>query len=130
MDQAPLPARLARMAFVRPGLRLLVLHGSGARGERHELSDWDFAFSGSADLDVEGLRLDLVTALGTDDVDLADLSTAGGLLRYRVARDGRPLYEERPGLFDRFRIEATLFWCDIEPVVRRSHDRILKSLEQ
>ncbi len=56
-----------------------------------------------------------------------NLRTAGGLLRYRAARDGRLVHEASVGLFDRYRLEAARFWCDnapvIEPATTRSWSR-------
>ena len=48
----------------------------------------------------------LVEAVGSDRVDLVDLRRAGGLLRFRVARDGQVVYEPRPQLPDTFRFES------------------------
>ncbi len=111
-----------------PGLDLLVLHGSRARGDDHERSDWDIAYLGDASLDELELRSQLVGVLRTDRVDIADLSHAGGLLRFRAARDGVLVFERTPGLFEEFCYEAATFWLDIEPVVREEHRRILAGL--
>jgi predicted nucleotidyltransferase len=115
---------LSRLA----GLRLLVLHGSRSRGEGHERSDWDFAYRADADLDPGELHAILVHALGTDRVDLSDLERAGAVLRYRVAADGRAVYERSEGEFDDFRYEAILFWLDAGHVIRAENEAILKRL--
>ncbi len=91
------------------GLDVLFLFGSRARGDAHDGSDWDFAYLGSPTLDVERLLGGLVLACGTDRVDVVDLSRAGGLLRYRVARDGYTIFERAAGTADRFRVEAAEF---------------------
>jgi len=80
-----------------PELRLLLLHGSRARGDAHEQSDWDFAYLAGRQLDELGLRSALSRALGTDRIDLVDLARAGGLVRYRAARDGKLVIERQPG---------------------------------
>lgn len=121
-----LPDAAARL----PGLRLLVLHGSRARGEAHERSDWDFAYVADRSLDPERLRATLVEHLETDAVDLADLGTAGALLRYRVARDGVLLLETDPGTFDEFRMDAIHTWCDMEPVLTPLYEQVLLDLER
>ena len=64
------------------------MHGSRARGDARADSDWDFAYLAAPETDVPVLYRDLALALETDAVDLANLATAGGLLRYRAARDG------------------------------------------
>lgn len=109
-------------------IRLLVVHGSRARGDAAPGSDWDFAYLAAPTLDVLGLTLALTTALGTDDVDLVDLGTASALLRYRCGRDGIAVIEREPEMFLDFRLEATLFWCDVEPVIRAAHRDVLASL--
>jgi predicted nucleotidyltransferase len=109
-------------------VELLILHGSRARGDNTLASDWDFAFLAEPSLDVIGLSLAITTTLGSDRVDLVDLATASALLRYRAGRDGVALIERTPEAFLDFRLEATLFWCDVEPVVRAAHDDVLAVL--
>jgi predicted nucleotidyltransferase len=114
------------IAARHPGLDLLVLFGSRARGDAIATSDWDFGYLGEVDADA--LLLALVDTLGTDRVDLVDLARAGGLIRYRAARDGRPLVERREGSFERFRLEAITFWCDVEPILRAGYADVLAEL--
>lgn len=123
-----LPAQaVAAIADAHPTLDLLVLHGSRARGDAHERSDWDFAFLGR-DVDPLALRAKLTRLVTSDEVDLTDLSRAGALLAYRVARDGILLFEREPERFTAFRIAATLNWLDMEPVVSAAHREILAEL--
>jgi predicted nucleotidyltransferase len=111
-----------------PGLHLLVVHGSRARGDARASSDWDFAYIAEPGFDASLLYADLATALGTDRVDLADLGSVGGLVRYRAARDGTVLVESEPGLFDRFWFDAVSFWCDAGPALRAGYDSVLERL--
>lgn len=113
-----------------PHLRLLVLHGSRARGTAHERSDWDFAYLADGDVDAGGLLATLTDVSRTDHVDAVDLDRAGALIRHRVARDGVLVYEAAPGLFERFRLEAIHNWCDMEPVLTPIYERALRELEQ
>jgi len=69
-----------------PGLCLLLLHGSRARGDAHALSDWDFAYESTAGFDPDALLATLADRLKADRIDLVDLTRAGALLRYRVIR--------------------------------------------
>lgn len=108
-----------------PGVQVLVLYGSRARGDAGSGSDWDLGYLGDPDLDQADLLLAVIEALHTDAVDLADLSRAGGLLRFRVARDGQTLFERTPGLMDRFRLEAADFWCDAAPVLEPGLEAVL-----
>jgi predicted nucleotidyltransferase len=111
-----------------PQLRLLVLHGSRARGDAHPASDWDFAYSAREGLDELGLRAALAAALGSDRVDLADLDRSSGVLRYAAARDGEPLLERPLGEFERFALSALRYWLDVEPVLREAHAAVLEKL--
>jgi len=110
------------------GLTLLVLFGSRARGEVSARSDWDFGFLPDGSLDRLPIMAALAEAVGSDRVDLVDLSRASGLLRYRAAREGVLVYEAQPGIFDRFRFEAARFWYDAEPVLRPGYDALLERL--
>lgn len=107
---------------------LLVLHGSRARGEEHAGSDWDLAYLAAPEVDYFALLADVVASLRTDAVDLVDLRTASAVLRFRAASDGRPVYERSPGTFHDFAVTAAIYWCDVEPVVRRAHQAVLAGL--
>lgn len=124
------PERLTAAARAVPGLKLLVLHGSRARGTSHEQSDWDFAYLGEHALDPDALLAAINEALGTDAVDLADLSDGSALLRFRVARDGIVVHEATPGTFDAFRLDAIHTWCDMEPVLTALYDKVLEDLKR
>jgi predicted nucleotidyltransferase len=111
-----------------PALRLLLLHGSRARGTPHTGSDWDFGYRGGPDLDALDLRMTLSLMLGTDAIDLVDLDRASGVLRYRAAADGKPLLERNGGEFEHFALEASHFWLDVEPTLRKAHGELLRRL--
>lgn len=111
-----------------PGLSLLVLHGSRARGDAHEGSDWDFAYRGDAGLDADDLLARLADHLKADRIDLVDLDRAGALVRFRVARDGVAIVERERGAFDRFRLAAVHAWCDLAPVLERAYARVLHGM--
>ncbi len=119
---------MARLVQRHAALNLLVLFGSRARGDARPESDWDVGFTARPELDREALLADLVTAWGTDRIDLVDLDRAGGLVRYRASRDGVPLHEAVAGEFRRFWWSAVSFWCDAEPVLRRGYDDVLRGL--
>ena len=116
-------------ARVHPGLKLLVLHGSRARGDAREDSDWDFVYLAAPDFDALLLQADLALALGSDRVDLANLAAVGGLIRYRAARDGRVVFEAERGAFERFWFDAVSFWCDAAPVLQAGYRAILDGLD-
>jgi predicted nucleotidyltransferase len=112
-----------------PGLSLLVLHGSRARGDARPDSDWDVAYlADDASFDPDGLLASLVERLETDRVDLADLARAGALFRHRVAGDGVVIFEHTPGTFDHFWLDAVHTWCDLEPVLTPAYEHLLQAL--
>lgn len=118
---------IAGLAADAPGLALLVLHGSRARGDARADSDWDLAYLADGRFDPDAFLADVVLALGTDRVDLTRLrGGASGLFRFRVARDGQPLFEAEDGAFARFWFEAVSFWCDAGPILRRGYEAILR----
>jgi predicted nucleotidyltransferase len=112
------------------GLQLAVVFGSRARGDASAASDWDVAYRADDRLDREALLLDLIRALDTDRVDLVDLERAGGLVRFRAARDGRVVFEAAPDAFARFWLEAVDFWCDAGPVIRAGYEDVLAELSR
>ncbi len=127
-EATPELARAVALAHSTPGLDLLILFGSRARGDARSGADWDFGFLARDGADVPGLLAGLIEAVGNDRVDLADLARASGLLRYRAARDGRLLFESSRGRYDRFRLEAIRFWCDVGPMLQRGYDEVLEAL--
>jgi predicted nucleotidyltransferase len=124
----PLPAPLLADVTRLPGLRVLVLHGSRANGRAHVRSDWDFAYLADPGFDVEGLRALLVEGLGDEQIDLADLSRAGALLRHRVASSGAVVHERTAGEFQAFQVDAAQVWCDLVPVLGPAYERVLGAL--
>jgi uncharacterized protein len=109
-------------------LRLAVLYGSRARAKATEGSDWDIGVLADDPPDLPALSATLTEILGTDEVDVVDLSRTSALLRYRTARDGIPLLERPSGEFQRFQLEAVQFWCDTETVIRSAHGDVLAAL--
>lgn len=116
------------MAAACPGLQLLVLHGSRARGDAHEMSDWDFAYEADDAFDPDRLLAARAAHLNADRIDLADLGRSGALLRYRVARDGVVVFERSAGRFERFWLEAVDTWCDLAPVLEPAYACVLDAL--
>lgn len=117
--------RVGEAARRSPGLRLLLLHGSRARQDHSPGSDWDFGYLADDGFDHLRLVADVSAALGTDRVDVVDLARASALLRFKAAAEGRCLYEAGPASHVEFALEATLFWCDAEAVIRRAADEVL-----
>lgn len=122
--------RLAEEAAGTRGLDLLLLFGSRARGDAHEGSDWDLGYLADDDFEPMAFLARSVETLRSDRIDLVNLRSASGLLRYRAARDGRVIFERRPDLGDRFKIEAVSFWSDAAPVLERAYEGVLTELDR
>lgn len=97
-DGTDLQARLTRALEPRPEILDAYLFGSQARGDAGALSDIDVAVFIEEDLAVSGaygydaeLITDLMTELGTNDIDVVLLNRAPPLLYHRVLRDGKLL---------------------------------------
>ena len=127
-DPSPLPPQLIATAQSARGLELLMLFGSRARRDSHPGSDWDFAYIATDAFDPTAFIGSVAGIVGTDRIDLVDLNRAGGLIRYRVARDGQVVFEAQAGSADRFQFEAVRFWCDAESVLQRGYDAVLAEL--
>jgi len=118
------------LARTYPGLELLVLFGSRARGDSHSRSDWDFGYLAAREFDPAAFLARLVLLLGTDRIDLVNLERANGLLRFRVASEGQTLFESRPGTFDDFWLKAAPFWWDMGPIFQAGYEDILQGLKK
>jgi predicted nucleotidyltransferase len=128
-DTAALRA-ISEVCRRHPGLHLAVVFGSRARGDFTTASDVDIAYLADKRLDRDSVLADLVRTLDIERVDLVDLDRAGGLVRFRVARDGIVVFEARPDAFTRFWFEAVDFWCDAGPVIRAGYDDVLAELSR
>ena len=110
------------------GCRLIVLFGSASRAGGAVPQDLDLGILGPRPLDTVALTNSFIRALGTQEVDIADLGRADPLLLVLVAREGIPLYEARPGEFARFASLAVRRYADtrkFREVERQElHDRM------
>jgi len=121
---------VVELARKTSGLDLLVLFGSRARGDSHPGSDWDFGYLAGPELDPYALLAGLVLLLGTDRIDLVNLNRTNGLLRFRVAAEGKTLFESSDGVFESFAFEAISYWCDMGPIIRAGYEEVLKGLSR
>ncbi len=111
-----------------PEIELFMLFGSRSRGDASESSDWDFGYIAKETLASLELYADLTLLLKTDHVDLVNLSKASGLLRYRVSRDGKALYQKQKGEYEKFWLQAVNFWCDAGPIIRAEYEALLRRI--
>jgi predicted nucleotidyltransferase len=130
MAPRPETDRIAELARHSPGLHLLVLFGSRARGDVHPGSDWDLGYLAGAAFDPDDLMARLVLVLETERVDLVNLDRANGLLRYRAAAEAQVLFESDPDQFAGFWFKAVSYWCDMGPIIRAGYEEILEGLSR
>ena len=94
------------------GVQLAIIFGSRAKGEAGSDSDWDLAFWINEEMQKmdrqnlaqlkRNLIKDLCNHLNTSLIDLVILNRASPFLRYQVAHNGRPVYQEKEGDFAAF----------------------------
>ncbi len=105
----------------RDEVDLVLLFGSRARGEHGPMSDVDLAVRTNENVEnIHDWKLATLARLAgpVQSVDLVLLEQASPALRYRVARDGLPLWTRDERALHAFRFEAVRDWLDFEPVTR------------
>jgi predicted nucleotidyltransferase len=120
---------LRRVLEPEPGVRLVALFGSTARGQVRAASDVDVGVLGVEASRLGTLSVALSRAAGRQ-VDLVALETAPPLLRFEIARDGRALIERPPHTWSDFRARAMVDWWDWAPYARRFHRAAAARLRQ
>lgn len=94
------------------GLQLVLVFGSVVSGVVHKQSDIDLAFLFDKPVDILALTNRVIRLLHTDNVDVIDLKRASPLLRFSAAKNGRPIYERSPGVFNEFCSLAFRMYAD------------------
>lgn len=124
-----------------PYLRLLVLFGSRARGDYHEKSDWDFAFScdeelrkqyekGSWDVYRIWVILQKKYRLGNDQIDVVELKDCSDILAHYIAQDGHVIYERNPGEFEDFRQKRLMSPAQMKQLRKEMRERLKEKLQK
>jgi predicted nucleotidyltransferase len=127
------PEHLERLGTVAPdvaraaGYRLVVLFGSAARGAPHP-EDLDVGIVADGAVDTVAAANRFIEALRTQHVDIVDLRRTTPLLAMVAAREGRVLYEARPGEFAQFASLAARRYADTAPFRRLEHEDMLRRL--
>src|SRR5438093_6063871 len=104
--------RLTDIGKEIPEVRLIVLFGSVALGRSRADSDVDVGVVCDRAADLDALYVALAPQFQTARLDLVDLTFAGPLLAFHVARSGLPLFEREPGEFRRFQSLASRRYAD------------------
>ncbi|MGF7184932.1 putative nucleotidyltransferase [Desulfitispora alkaliphila] len=99
-------------------LELLILIGSyGTDDFKSGESDIDIAYLTENPLSVNdklAFLNDISQFYQYSKIDLIDLQKAAGLLKYKVAIEGRPIYEQYAGQFDRYYLYCLRYYYDTE----------------
>lgn len=96
---------------------LLILFGSQAKKCRQAGSDFDFALKPCRGCSVDklGLIFQLGELFNTDNVDLVILTpNTDPVLLWEIFKEGKPLYENMEGLFEKERLRAWKIYLDTE----------------
>jgi predicted nucleotidyltransferase len=95
-------------------LKLLILHGSYAKGRMTPQSDIDIGVLGEHKIDKKNY-FELLAGLGDvfgDKVDPAFLNNAEPMICYHVALAGKPLFESQKGAFADFKVQSIARYLD------------------
>ncbi len=111
-----LASSLARMAAKAPGVRLVLLFGSAARGQARPGSDADIGVLGGEFWAQMQLGGELSMGLRREP-HVVDLAEASDWLRFEAARDGILIYESEPRLWSEFKATAMLRYFDLAPII-------------
>ena len=121
-------------------LKMLVLFGSRVVGNIHSQSDWDFAvIYDSGQLNQNGNKNELlqisqiiseVLEINEDLVDVIDLEKSTPLLAHFIARDGKLIYEQRPGEFEYFKQKALLNDIQLQTIENNLKNQINTFLKE
>ena len=96
------------------GILLIILHGSYAKGNERGNSDIDIGILSRKKFDSSNqinILNDLSEVFG-DKFDPVFLNGAEPVINYQVAIHGKSLFEEKEGIFQRFRIQAIARYMD------------------
>ncbi|MBM3253828.1 MAG: nucleotidyltransferase domain-containing protein [Candidatus Omnitrophica bacterium] len=95
-------------------LSLVILHGSYAKGSITSKCDIDIGFLGEPKIITEryfDILRDFSSVFG-DKFDPVFLNGTEAMIVYRVAINGKPLYEKTRGLFNSFKVAALARYMD------------------
>lgn len=111
-----------RPLFEREGVLLAYVFGSVKDGGKAH--DVDLAIL-IREKPAYSLRAKISECLGTERVDLVDLSTASPLMRFEIVRSGRCLYTQDRDILSRFEMETIHLYRDTA-YLRKRQNEILK----
>ena len=112
-------------------LQLVLLFGSSVHGKIHKQSDIDLAFLfDEGPVDILALTNEVIRLLHTDSVDLVALRRATPLLRFSIMKNGVPLYERTPGIYNCYYSLAFRMYVDTKKLREAQADAIKYFLKE
>lgn len=96
------------------GIKLLILHGSYAKGQQKHDSDIDVGILGEEKIDHDAYHRilnDFLDVFG-EKFDPAFLNNAEPLICYYTALSGKPLFEKNKGDFAEFKVQSIARYND------------------
>lgn len=123
----------ARLEDIRRehGLLLVLLHGSQVDGRVHKESDVDIAVvrkNRKSKLELIKLIRDLLTALGTDKIDVSDLTNADPLFLFSATRKA-VLLSGRKDDFKRLQQVAFRKYSDYLPFLKKEEEFVKEKIK-
>ena len=121
--QKDLIERIAAQYF----LELLLLFGSRASGRNYQGSDFDVAYLGSKNLDLEEetkLIFNLAPIFKSENIDLVNLKKAPPLLFYAIFNNCQIIYEKEFLLFPSLRAYAFKKYIETKPLYEEKFKRL------
>jgi len=118
-----------RSVATLPGLQLLVLHGSREQPKPGMAPSGEFAYLADIGSDESQLRARISDFFANGAFDIAALDRLGGLLRFRIARDGVAVFQRTSEAFHDYQLEAATFWLDIQHVVLAERPDAMEALD-
>jgi predicted nucleotidyltransferase len=123
-------AQIKQILASDKNIEIAFLFGSAAAGKLRDNSDADIALllrhvpGAQKRLD---FRLDVagkISELTERETDIVVLNTAGSLLKYQTARNGKLIFERHKGLAKKFRLAAINEYFDYLPTLIFHYERL------
>ena len=113
-------------------LELILLFGSRLDKKIHQESDFDVAYSGRRNLNLNQeakLIIDLSPIFKSENIDLVNLKKASPLLLYAITKDCKVIFEEDSLIYDNLRAYAFKKYIETKPLYEEKFKRLRKKIE-
>ncbi|MDD2732082.1 MAG: nucleotidyltransferase domain-containing protein [Candidatus Pacebacteria bacterium] len=113
-------------------LDLILLFGSRASGKNYKRSDFDIAYLGRKELDLNkeaGLILELSSVFKSENIDLVNIKKSSPLLFYAITKECRIIYEKNPVIFPALRAYAFKKYIETKPLYEEKFKRLRNKIK-